>query len=53
MHIHRLAYAGQLYAVKKTLKKPILKATRKGKASSDEVPEDTNVGGDKGSMANF
>ena len=40
-------------AVKKTLKKPVLKAARKGKASSEEVPEDTSVGGDKGSRANF
>jgi len=40
-------------AVKKTLKKLVLKATRKGKAPSDEVPEDTSVGGDKGSRANF
>ena len=39
--------------VKKTLKKPVLKAARKGKASSEEVPEDTSVGGDKGSRANF
>ena len=40
-------------AVKKILKKPVLKATRKRKASSKEVPEDTSVGGDKGSRANF
>ena len=40
-------------AVKKTLKKPILKATSKRKALSDEVPKDTNVGNDKGSKANF
>ena len=40
-------------AVKKTLKKPALKAARKGKASSEEVPKDTSVGGDKGSRANF
>ena len=49
--------------MKKTLKKSILKAARKGKAPSEEVledtnvgeevPEDTNVGGDKGSRANF
>ena len=39
--------------VKKTLKKPILKATRKGKAPSEEVLEDTSVGGDKGFKANF
>ena len=40
-------------AVKKILKKPVLKATRKGKASSKEVLEDTSVGGDKGSKVNF
>ena len=40
-------------AVKKTLKKPVLKVARKGKAPSEEVPEDTSVGGDKGSRANF
>ena len=40
-------------AVKKNLMKPILKATRKGKAPSEEVPEDTSVGGDKSSRANF
>ena len=40
-------------AVKKTLKKPILKAVRKGEAPSEEVPKDTSVGGDKGSRANF
>ena len=34
-------------AVKKTLKKPVLKAAKKGKAPSDEIPEDTNVGRDK------
>ena len=39
--------------VKKTLKKPVLKATRKGKAPSEEVPKDTNVGRDKASKANF
>ena len=39
--------------VKKTLKKPILKAVRKGKALSEEVLEDTSIGGDKGSKANF
>ena len=39
--------------VKKTLKKTILKAVRKGKAPSGEVPEDTSVSGDKGSRANF
>ena len=37
--------------VKKTLKKPVLKAARKWKVPSDEVPEDTSVGGDKGSKA--
>ena len=40
-------------AVKKTLKKPILEVVRRGKAPSDEVPEDTTVGGDKGFRANF
>lgn len=40
-------------AVKKILKKPVLKATRKAKASSKEVPEDTSVGGNKGSRVNF
>ena len=40
-------------AVKKTLKKSVLKAAKKGKAPSDEIPEDTNVGRDKGSRANF
>ena len=40
-------------AVKKTLKKPILKTARKGKAPSEELPEDTSVGEDKGSRANF
>ena len=39
--------------VKKTLKKLVLKATRKGKAPNEEVLEDTSVGGDKGSKANF
>ena len=39
--------------VKKTLKKPVLKATRKGKAPNEEVLEDTSVGEDKGSRANF
>ena len=39
--------------VKKTLKKPFLKAARKGKAPSGEVPEETSVSGDKGSRANF
>ena len=39
--------------VKKTLKKPILKAPRKGKAPNEEVLEDTSVGEDKGSKANF
>lgn len=38
---------------KKTLKKPILKAAKKGKAPSKEVLDDSNVGGDKGSSANF
>ena len=40
-------------AVKKTLKKPVLKIARKGKAPGEEVLEDTSVGGDKGSKANF
>ena len=40
-------------AVKKTLKKPVLKVVRKGKALKEEVLEDTSVGGDKGSKANF
>ena len=40
-------------AVKKTLKKPVLKAARKGKAFSKEVTKDTGVGEDKGSRANF
>ena len=31
--------------VKKTLKKPLLNVARKGKASSEEVSEDTGVGG--------
>ena len=39
--------------VKKTLKKPVMKVARKGKAPSDEVLEDISVGGDKGSRANF
>lgn len=40
-------------AMKKTLKKPIRKDTRKRKAPCEEVLEDTSVGGDKGSRANF
>lgn len=40
-------------AVKKTLKKPILKAVRKGKAPSDEVPKNVSVGVDKGCKVNF
>ena len=40
-------------AVKKTLKKLVLKIARKGKAPGEEVLEDTSVGGDKGSKANF
>ena len=40
-------------AVKKTLKKPVLKATRKRKAPIEEVLEDTSVDRDKGSRANF
>ena len=39
--------------VKKTLKKIVLKAVRKGKTPNEEVPEDTSVSGDKGSKANF
>jgi len=39
--------------VKKTLKKPVLKVARKGKTPNEEVPEDTSVGEDKGSRANF
>ena len=35
--------------VKKTLKKPFLKAARKRKAPSEEVTKDTGVGRDKGS----
>ena len=40
-------------AMKKTLKKLVLKAVRKGKAPSEEAPEDTSIGRDKGSRANF
>lgn len=40
-------------AVKKNLKKPILKAAKKGKAPSEEVLDDSSVGGDNGSKANF
>ena len=40
-------------AVKKTLKKLVLKIARKGKAPGEEVLEDASVGGDKGSKANF
>ena len=39
--------------IKKTLKKLVLKAVRKGKAPSGELPEDTSISGDKGSRANF
>lgn len=39
--------------VKKTLKKPILKVARKGKAPNEEAMDDTNVSGDKGSKTNF
>ena len=39
--------------VKKTLKKLVLKAARKGKAPKNEILEDTSVGRDKGSRANF
>ena len=40
-------------AMKKTLKKIILKVARKGKAPSNEMPEDISVGVNKGSKANF
>ena len=40
-------------AVKKTLKKLVLKAARKGKAPKNEILEDISVGRDKGSKANF
>ena len=40
-------------AMKRILKKPVLKAVRKGKAPNEEVLEDTGVGRDKGSRANF
>ena len=40
-------------AVKKTLKRPILKVARKGKAPNKEELEDISVGGDKGFKANF
>ena len=40
-------------AVKKTLKKPVLKVARKGKAPCEEVPKDTSVREVKGSRANF
>ena len=40
-------------ALKKTLKKLVLKVVRKGKALSEEVLKDTSFGGDKGSRANF
>ena len=39
--------------IKKTLKKLVMKAVRKGKAPSGELPEDTSISGDKGSRANF
>ena len=39
--------------MKKTLKKPVLKEARKGKAPRKEVLEDTSVGEDKGCRANF
>jgi len=38
---------------KKTLKKLVLKTTRKGKTPSEEVPDDTSVGRAKGSRAKF
>ena len=40
-------------AIKKTLKKPNLKAVMKGKAPSDEMLENISAGVDKGSRANF
>ena len=40
-------------ASKKNSKKLVLKVVRKGKAPSEEVPEDTSFGRDKGSRANF
>ena len=40
-------------AVKKTSKKLVLNAARKGKVPSKEVPEASSVGEDKGSRANF
>ena len=40
-------------AMKKTLKKPVLKAVRKWKTPNEKVQEDTSVGGDKGPRANF
>ena len=40
-------------AIKKTLKKPNLKAVMKGKAPSDEMLEDISASVDKGSRANF
>ena len=39
--------------MKKNLNKPILKAARKRKALSDEVPEDITIDKDKGYKANF
>ena len=39
--------------MKKTLKKPVLKVARKGKVPNEEVLEDSSVGEDKGSKANF
>ena len=40
-------------AIKKTLKRPILKVARKGKAPNKEELEDISVGGDRGFRANF
>ena len=40
-------------AVMKTLKKPVLKVARKGKAPTEEVLEDTSVGGANGSWVTF
>ena len=40
-------------AMKKTLKKLVLKATRKGKALCEEVLKNVSMGGDKDLRANF
>ena len=39
--------------VKKTLKKLLLKAIKKGRAPNDDIVEDTSVGSDKWPRANF